>query len=260
MRHTVGGAHSVVTLLAAIVSSIVRALNAALVGDEHRRAGVPGREETAPGVLRPTGRGDVQMDVAGQQAEHVHRREMPHRIGAVRMQHQLRLRGRAGGEIEQQRIVGVGFAVRRECRRRRQQFVVASSPAPGRRRRCGSGSCPCPSNLAVSPCGDDMPGTAALEPVGQIVWRQQRRRRDHHGAEFHRRQHDSHNGTTLPSISSTRSPRLTPRARRPLATRFDRSDSSANVRRAAPSPTMIRAGGRRFRRAPVRRRTSRAPS
>ena len=42
------------------------------------------------------------------------------------MQHQLRLRRRAGGEIQQQRIVGVGFAVRRELRRRGQQLVVAA--------------------------------------------------------------------------------------------------------------------------------------
>jgi hypothetical protein len=52
----------------------------------------------------------------------------------------------------------------------------------------------------------------------------------------------SHSGATLPSMRRMRSPRLTPRARRPLATRFDRSAISRKVKRAAPAPVMIRAG------------------
>ena len=52
----------------------------------------------------------------------------------------------------------------------------------------------------------------------------------------------SHSGTTLPSISRMRSPRLTPSARRPLAIRLEAADSSAKVRVAAPSPTIFSAG------------------
>jgi hypothetical protein len=37
----------------------------------------------------------------------------------------------------------------------------------------------------------------------------------------------SHSGAMLPSMSSTRSPRLTPRSRSQFATWLDRADSSA---------------------------------
>ena len=52
----------------------------------------------------------------------------------------------------------------------------------------------------------------------------------------------SHNAVTLPSISRMRSPRRIPSTRRPLATRLERSESAAKLRRAAPSPTMCSAG------------------
>jgi hypothetical protein len=52
----------------------------------------------------------------------------------------------------------------------------------------------------------------------------------------------SQSGATLPSINNMRSPRFTPSARSPLATRLERSDSSAKVRLAAPSPTIFKAG------------------
>ena len=134
-------------------------VEARLVVGEHRRAGVPGREEAAPGVLRPARRGDVEMHVAGQQAEPVHRREMADRIGAVRVQHELGLRRRAGGEIEQHRIVGVGLAVGRERGGRLQEIVVAM---PARRR-----------------VADRDPGQLLLEAV---EFRGVGRRRSRHGA------------------------------------------------------------------------------
>ena len=83
MRQTVGGAQIVVTLLATIASSMSARVEARLVGDEHRRAGVPGGEEAAIGVLRPAGRRNVQVHVAGLQAEPVHRDQVADRIALV---------------------------------------------------------------------------------------------------------------------------------------------------------------------------------
>ena len=67
----------------------------------------------------------LTVDVARQQAKHIHRRQMPDRIGPVRMQHQLRLRRGAGGEIEQHRVVRIGLPIGDEPGRRHQQIVIA---------------------------------------------------------------------------------------------------------------------------------------
>jgi hypothetical protein len=68
---------------------------------KHGRSGVPRREHAGPRVLRPTGRAQVQMHVAGPQADPEHRRQMADRITAVGVRDELRLRGRPGREIEQ---------------------------------------------------------------------------------------------------------------------------------------------------------------
>ncbi len=142
----------------------------ALIGDEHRRADIPGGEETAPGMLRPAGRGYVQMDVTRQQSQRVHRRKMPDRIGAVRMQHQLRFGRRAGGKIQQQRVIGLGIGIR-------ERIPTTSSADPRSRLHPGTGSptamrvrlLSSPSNLpGLGTGGDDMTGPSTLEPVGQI--------------------------------------------------------------------------------------------
>ena len=55
----------------------------------------------------------------------------------------------------------------------------------------------------------------------------------------------SHNGATLPSISSTRSPRRTPSPRSQFATCPDRADIDPNDRLASdPSSETIRSAGR----------------
>ena len=190
MRHTVGGAHSEVTLFDAMIVEQRLGVEARLVEGAHRRAGIPRREERAPGVLRPSRRGDVEMDVAGHQAEHEHGREMADRIGPVRMQHELGLRRGSGGEVEQHRIVGVGLRVRRERGGRLQEIVVA---IPARRRVADRD----PGELllealelgGIAGGGHDMLRPPAREPVGEIGGREQCRRRDHHGAELHRREH-----------------------------------------------------------------------
>ena len=89
------------------------------------------------------------------------------------MQHQFRLRGRAGGEIQQQRIVGVGFAVGVELSGCGQQFVVTSPTDyrlahgdagqlgihPGELPRLGTG-------------GNDVTRPAAIETVRQVIGRE----------------------------------------------------------------------------------------
>ena len=91
-------------------------VKARLVGDEDGGAGHPGGEEAGPGVFGPAGAGDGVVDVAGHQAEPVHRRQMADGVGFVAVQHQLRAGGGAGGEIHKHRVVGVGVAIRHEGR------------------------------------------------------------------------------------------------------------------------------------------------
>ena len=212
MRQTVGGAHNVVTLLAAIVSSRRAGVEAALVGDEHRGADIPRREEAAPGVFRPARRRHVQVDVAGQQPQPVHRRQMPDRIGPVRVQHQLRLRRRAGGEIQQQRIVRIRLAIRAKVGRGGQQVVVAGPAGTGSpmamRVSCGRA----PSNSGLRAGGHDMPRPAAIETIGQVVEASNVVAGITTAPSFIDASMTSHSGTMLPSISRMRSPRLTPAA------------------------------------------------
>ena len=54
-RHTVGGAHSVVTPQPADGSEQALGVEPGLVDHEHGRAGIPWREQAAPGVLGPPG-------------------------------------------------------------------------------------------------------------------------------------------------------------------------------------------------------------
>ena len=161
-----------------------------LVEQEHRGAGVPRREDAAPGVLGPAGRGDVEMDVAGPQAQPVHGREMADRIALVAVQDQLRLAGGAGGEIEQQRIGRPGLAVRHECGRRRIGVLVV---LPARRRAADDDPRVVAGEVVelggIRGAGDHVAHPAAGEAVEQVVAGQQRGRRHDHRAELHRRQH-----------------------------------------------------------------------
>ena len=101
-----------------------RRVEALVVVDEHGRLGQPGREEVAPGVLGPAGRGQVEVHVAGLQPEPVQRRQVADRIRRVRVLDELRPRRRAGGEVQQQRVVRAG-------RRRRARTPPSASRRVG---------------------------------------------------------------------------------------------------------------------------------
>ena len=134
MRHTVGGAQKVVTLVRD--DRVERGSRLEFPGERNdRRARVPGREHARPGVLRPAGRGDVEMHVARLQAEAVHGRQMPDRIARVGVLDELRARRRAGGEIEQHRVVGprrpVGQEARVRAHERSERTPAFRRPADG---------------------------------------------------------------------------------------------------------------------------------
>ena len=68
-------------------------------------AGIPRREKARPGMLGPAGRADVLMHICPAEAQPIHRRQVADGIARVRVQDQLRFRGRPGGEIQQQRLI-----------------------------------------------------------------------------------------------------------------------------------------------------------
>ena len=133
------------------------------------------------------------MHVAGLQTEPVHRRQRAHGIAAMAVPHQLGLGGGARGEIEQERIVGVGRTVRRELGR---PFVGIAERLPAvdrRRTRRDERDAVARQAGALGDLvlvGHDHARTAALDAVGQLLAGEQRRRRDHDDAQLHGRQHD----------------------------------------------------------------------
>ncbi len=130
------------------------------------------------------------MHVARPQPDPVHRGQVADRIALVVVLHQLRARRGARGEIQQQRIGGPGWAVRREGFGRVQQRVVAA-PAGGRVADgdAGDGRIQ-PVELRRIGRGDDQVAhAAAVEPVLQVARGQQRGGGDHHGAKLHGGQH-----------------------------------------------------------------------
>ena len=166
-----------------------RARLEALAERDHGRAGVPGREHARPGVLGPAGRGNVEMRVAGLEAEPVHGREVPDRVARVGVHDELGARGRAGGEIEQHRVVGIGRAVGLEELAAEKHGVTA----PARRGdadRDAHDALPKPGEfLRIRPVRDQKFRMAPLQPVGDVGWPKRRHRRDQHEAELHRSQH-----------------------------------------------------------------------
>ena len=246
MRHTVGGAQNVVTPQRAMVSSRPRALKRRWLTMKIVAPRVPRREEAAPGVLGPARRRDVQMHVARPQADPIHRRQMADRIALVTVQDELRLRRRAGGEIKQQRIVGARFAVRRERRRRRVALLVRC-PARRRRRRPRC-ACNRRASRRISRAASAPAMTCLTRPRAKRSARSLRVSSVVAGTmtapSFIAASMHSHSGTTLPSMSRMRSPRLTPSRRSPLATRFGalaqlrrmKASSRRRLRRPATAP------------------------
>ena len=191
MRHTVGGAHMVV--ISWVCEHLERAPRheAGVVVDEDRGAGVEGGEEARPGVLGPARRADVHVDVPLADADPVHGGEVAHRVAALGVEHQLGLRGGPAREVEQDRVVDVGLAVRDEVRATRRR---------PRWKACQPGTCspttmrlksPARPRIFSAPSGSvmtclDLP---ARHAVLDVLRRQQRRGRDDHRPELHGGQH-----------------------------------------------------------------------
>ena len=158
--------------------------------DEDAGAGVPRREEAAPRVLGPAWRRDVQVHVAGAQAEPVHRRQVADRVALVGVQHQLGFGGRARGEVEQQRVARLRRPIGHELGRR----VRAVGVALPTRDRAADGDARVVAGQRRELVGlragrDHVPHRAALHAVAQVLGGQQRGGRDQHRAELDRREH-----------------------------------------------------------------------
>ena len=130
------------------------------------------------------------MTVVGLEADPVHRRQVADRIGLVGVQHQLGLGGGARGEVQQQRVVDAGHAVRGEdvglCR-----SLLEGLPARG---RATHGDAPEIARQVLELVGvrladHHMPDLAALDAVDEVFGGQQRGRGDHHRAELDRGEH-----------------------------------------------------------------------
>ena len=109
------------------------------------------------------------MHVAGLQADPVHRRQVPDRIGGMGVLDQLGLGGRPRREVEEQRVGGHRHGVWRE-RRVDVTGVGVAQPAVNRLTDCD----PCVRTRHVVELGrvrrrhDDMTGVAALHAVDEI--------------------------------------------------------------------------------------------
>ena len=112
---------------------------AALIPEEDRRAHAPLTEELSPGRLGPARVGERPVEVGGRQVLPEARRDLvagAHR--GVRVEHHLRRRDRARGEVEEQRIVGARRPARsapRRSRARRARRSARFRPRRGRPRR-----------------------------------------------------------------------------------------------------------------------------
>ena len=190
------------------------------------------------------------MDVAGPQADPVHRGQMADRVRGVRVLDQLGPRGRAGGEVQQQRVVGPGGAVRRRTpavagvRRRRRSASPSDRLA---RRRSG---CSRPARRRTCRCWPSRRSTCRAPP------RSTRSRRSAGPSSgvagmttapsFIAASIVSHSSTWLPSMRMIRSPR--PHALRRAAS--SRPGWTARTARrttsfcSAPSSSTIHSAGR----------------
>ena len=161
--------------------------------------------------------------------------------------HQLRPRSRTGREVQQHRIGGPRLTLRREARIATQQ---------SRRNHANpAGASPSAMRVTVG----SRPANFAASAAFAIRWRTRPRSNRSlrslgvskvdagitTAPSFIAASITSHSGTTLPSISRMRSPRFTPSARKPLAMRLERSDSSAKVtvRGAVPDDRQRRSVG-----------------
>ena len=210
IRHTVGGAQNVVTRARTERGQQRGGREPLVVQHQHGRARVPRREHVAPGVLGPARRGQVQVHVARLDADPVHGGQVPHRVADLRVRDQLGQRRGARGEVEQQRVAGPGDALGANAARNSERGRVRMPPRPPRPRRPRSASSrPAPRRTSARRAASviDVPDLPARHPVRQVGRLQQRDAGMITAPSFIVARMTSHSGATLPSISSTRSPR-----------------------------------------------------
>jgi hypothetical protein len=109
MRHTVGGAQKVVTEQRRISSSTTRGLNFDWLQTKTVAPAFQGAKKQLQACLAQPR--DVEMNIPRHQPEGLHRGKVADRIAAMRMHHQLRLRCRSGGEVENHRLVWSRLAI-----------------------------------------------------------------------------------------------------------------------------------------------------
>ncbi|EGJ73920.1 putative acetyl-CoA synthetase [Streptomyces sp. Tu6071] len=166
-------------------------VEARVVEDEDGRLGVPRCEEVRPGVLRPAGRRDVEVDVPRAQPDPVHRREVAHRVGEVGVLDEFGAGGGTGGEVEHEGLVGAGGALGDERGARGGGLGVVVPAGDG---RADGDAGPVAGDLRellqVGGAGDDVAHLAALDAVAQVEGAEERGRRDDDGAQLHRGEHE----------------------------------------------------------------------
>jgi len=136
----------------------------------------------------------AQPGVAGLQADPVHRRQMPHRVALVAVQHQLGLGRGARGEVQEQRVVGPGRGVGdvRRGRLQRGRVVLPARRHLARRSTDHDARVIAGEHVELGRgrrSADHVPDGTALEAVGQIVGADQRGGGHDHRAQLHARQH-----------------------------------------------------------------------
>ena len=164
-------------------------LESCVVVDKDACAGIPRREEAAPRMLAPAGRGDVQVHIPCTQAGPVHRGQVADRVALVGVQHQLRLGGGAGGEVQQQRIGGPGRRVRAEIPGRAARVlegVPASSLTDNDAGEAATDLVQPGNGFRIA---DDVSDVAALDTVLQVRLVQQGGGRDQDSPDLHQGQH-----------------------------------------------------------------------
>src|SRR6266511_2264657 len=126
----------------------------------------------------------IRHTVGGAQNDPVHRRQVPNRVGDVRVLDQLRPGGGAGGEVEQQGVVRRRRLVEGDVRGEGVRVRVAQPALDRVADRDARPATRYALELAgVDGAGNDVPHVAALHPVGEVGGTQQRRRGDDDGAD-----------------------------------------------------------------------------
>ena len=184
------------------------------------------------------------MDVAGLQADPVHRRQVTDRVADLGVLDQLRLTRRTGGEVEQQRVVGGGVHLGHGTVVRRASRRSASQPSTG---------APTATRMQWSAIPAYRPASALLVTTARTPPRVIRSARSASVSSVvagiitapARMQPSmiSHSGTVLPSTISTRSPGCSPASVSQPATWRERSAISAYVSEltSPSSSTMVSA-------------------